>query len=74
MQPMHKALPQMNLTLTQVVSDLTGVTGLAILQALIAGERAPQRLATLRHPHCHHTEDDSAKALQGTWRAEHLLA
>ena len=64
----------MNLKLTQVVSDITGVTGMAILKAIIAGERDPQHLAKLRNPHCHHTEDDIAKALQGTWRAEHLFA
>jgi transposase len=73
-QHRHKALEQMNLKLTQVVSDITGVTGMALLQAILAGERDPQRLAKLRHPHCHHTEDDIAKALQGTWRAEHLFA
>lgn len=64
----------MHLQRTPVVSEITGVTGMAILKAIIAGERAPQRLAKLRHPHCHHTEDDSAKALQGPWRAEHLFA
>ena len=64
----------MNLKLTQVVSAITGVTGMAILTAILAGERAPQRLAQLRNPHCHHAEDDIAKALQGTWRAEHLFA
>ena len=58
----------------QVVSDLTGVTGMAILKAIIAGERHPVTLAKLRNPHCHHDEDDIAKALQGTWRAEHLFA
>ena len=73
-QHMHKALEQMNLKLTQVVSEITGVTGMAILKAIIAGERDPQRLAKLRNPHCHHDEDDIAKALQGTWRAEHLFA
>ena len=74
MQHMHKALQQMNLKLTQVVSDLTGATGMAILKALIAGERQPVTLATLRNAHCQHDEDDSAKALQGTWHAEHLCA
>jgi transposase len=64
----------MNLKRTQVVSEITGVTGMAILKAILAGERDPQRLAQLRNPHCHHTEDDIAKALQGTWRAEHLCA
>ncbi len=74
MQPMHKALEQMHLKLTQVVSEITGVTGMAILKAIIAGERDPQHLAQRRNPHCHHPEDDIAKALQGTWRAEHLFA
>jgi hypothetical protein len=73
-QHMQKALQQMNLKLTQVVSDITGATGMAILKALIAGERDPQHLAKLRNPHCPHNADDIAKALQGTWRAEHLFA
>ena len=64
----------MHLKLTQVVSDTTGVTGMAILKAIIAGERDPVTLAKLRNPHCHHPEDDSAKALQSPWRAEHLFA
>jgi transposase len=74
MQHMHKALPQMNLKLTQVVSEITGVTGMAILTAILAGERDPVILAKLRNPHCQPSEDESAKALQGTWRAEHLFA
>ena len=61
-------------TLTQVVSELTGVTGTAIRTAIRAGERDPQRLAPLRNPHCPHTEADSAQALQGPWRAAHLCA
>jgi hypothetical protein len=74
MQHMHKALQQMNRTLPQVVSDLTGVTGMAIIKAIVAGERNPVTLAKLRTPHCQHDEDEIAKALQGTWRAEHLFA
>jgi transposase len=73
-QHMQKALQQMNLKLTQVVSDITGVTGMAIIKAILAGERNPQRLAQLRNPHCHHDTDDIAKALQGNWRTEHLCA
>ena len=73
-QQMHKAVAQMHRKLTQVVSDITGVTGMAILTAIIVGERDPQRLAKLRTTHCHHDEEDIAKALQGTWRAEHLFA
>jgi transposase len=64
----------MHLQLTQGVSESTGVTGMASLQAIIAGERDPQHLAKLRHPPCHHPADDIAKALQGPWRAEHLFA
>jgi hypothetical protein len=64
----------MHLTRTQVVSASPGVTGMALLQAILAGERDPQRLAQLRTPHCHHAEEDIAKALQGPWRAAHLLA
>src|SRR4051794_39804574 len=71
---MHKALQQMNLKRTQVVSALTGVTGMAIIKAIIAGERNPPRLAQLRNPHWHHDTDDIAKALQGNGRAEHLCA
>ena len=73
-QHMQKALQQMNLKLTQVVSDITGATGMAILKAILAGERDPVTLATLRNPHCQHDADEIAKALQGTWRAEHLFA
>jgi transposase len=74
MQHRHKAFAQMHRTLPQVVRASTGVTGMAILKAIIAGERDPQHLATRRNPHGHHDEDDIAKALQGTWRAEPLLA
>jgi len=74
MQHMHKALQQMHLKLSQVVSELTGATGMAILKAIIAGERDPLTLAKLRNPHGHHSEDEIAKARQGTWRAEHLFA
>jgi hypothetical protein len=74
MPHLHKALPQMHRTLPQVVRDLTGVTGMAISTAIVAGERDPVPLATLRNPHGQHEADDIAKALQGPWRAEHLCA
>jgi len=74
MQHRPKALPQMHRTLTQVVRDLTGVTGMAILTASVAGERDPVTLAPLRNPHGQHEADDIAKALPGPWRAEHLCA
>jgi len=73
-QHMQKALEQMNLKLPEVVSDITGVTGMAIIKAILAGERDPVTLAKLRDRRCKHGEEQIAKALQGTWRAEHLFA
>ena len=73
-QHMQKALQQMNVQLTQVLSDITGVTGLAIIRAIVAGERDPVVLAQLRHPRCQSSQDEIAKALTGHYRAEHLFA
>jgi transposase len=73
-QHMQKALEQMNLKLTEVVSDITGKTGMTILRAILAGERDPQRLATYRDKRCKHDQATIAKALTGHWRAEHLFA
>ncbi|MCL7455113.1 MAG: IS110 family transposase [Anaerolineae bacterium] len=72
-QHMQKALDQMNIKLHKVVSDLTGVTGLRIVRAIVAGERDPQQLARLRHGRCHKSEDEIARALEGSWREEHLF-
>jgi transposase len=73
-QHMQKALEQMNLKLAEVVSDINGKTGLAILHAILAGERDPQRLARHRDRRCKHDQATIAKALAGHWRAEHLFA
>jgi transposase len=73
-QHMQKALEQMNLKRTEVVSDITGKTGMTIIRAILAGERAPQRLATSRDKRCKHDHATIAKALTGHWRAEHLFA
>lgn len=72
-QHVQKALTQMNLHLHHVVSDLTGVTGLAILDAILAGERDPQKLAALRDRRIKASEATIAKALVGDFRAEHLF-
>jgi transposase len=72
-QHMQKALGQMNLRLTQVLSDITGVTGLAIIRAIVAGERNPVRLAQLRDRRCQHSDAEIAKALSGAYRQEHLF-
>jgi transposase len=73
-QHMQKALTQMNVKLQHVVSDITGVTGMAIIRAILAGQRDPARLARLRDDRCGHSEDQIARALYGNWRAEHLFA
>jgi hypothetical protein len=73
-QHMQKALQQMNVQLTQVVSDITGVTGLTILRAIVAGQRDPQQLAALRQPGVKKTEAEIAKALTGNYRPEHVFA
>jgi transposase len=73
-QHMQKALQQMNVQLTQVLSDITGSTGLAIIRAIIAGDRDPQHLAQLRDRRCARDEADIAKALTGNYRPEHVFA
>lgn len=73
-QHMQKALLQMNLRLTQVLSDITGTTGLAIIRAIVAGERNPHHLAARRDRRCQRTEPEIAKALTGSYRPEHLFA
>ena len=69
----QKALEQMNVKLTEVVSDVMGLTGTKIIRAILAGERNPQTLAALRDPKCKNDRETIAKALEGTWRAEHLF-
>jgi transposase len=72
-QLMQKALEQMNVKLTEVVSDITGMTGMLIIDAIIKGKRNPVVLARYRQPGCKNDEATIAKALQGTWRDEHLF-
>ena len=72
-QHMQKAMEQMNVKLTEVVSDITGLTGMLIIGAILEGERDPIKLAQLRHERCQHSEEQIALALEGTWRPEHLF-
>lgn len=72
-QHMQKALTQMNLQFQHVISDLTGLTGLAILDAILAGERDPAVLAKLRDPRIKADQETIRKSLEGNWRIEHLL-
>jgi transposase len=72
-QRMQKALTQMNVQLHHVVTNITGKTGLAIIEAMLSGERNPAVLAKLRDRRCKSDEATIAKALTGTWREEHLF-
>ena len=72
-QWMQKALDQMNVQVHRAVSDLTGTTGMAIVRAIVAGERDPARLAVHRDPRCRKSVPEIVQYLVGTWREEHLF-
>jgi len=73
-QWMQKALDQMNVQVHRAVTDLTGTTGMAIIRAIVAGERDPARLSALRDPRCGKSAEEIARYLTGTWRDEHLFS
>lgn len=70
---MQKVLAEMNLLLQNVISDLTGLTGRRIIQAILDGERDPLTLAKLKHPRIRSTENEIARALHGDYREELLF-
>jgi transposase len=72
-QHMQKALLQMNLQLGHVISDISGESGLAIIGAILKGERDPVRLAGLAHKRIQSSQELIAKALIGDYRREHLF-
>ena len=72
-QHMHKALTQMNLQIHHVISDITGATGLAILDSILEGQRDPIILAQFRDPRIKASEETIRKSLVGNWRREHLF-
>lgn len=73
-QHMQKALSQMNLQLDNVISDITGVTGMKIIKAILAGERDPARLANYKDGRIKSSAEVIAKSLVGDYRVEHLLS
>lgn len=73
-QHMQKALRQMNVRLSPTVKDVTGVTGMAIIRAILGGERDPHQLAQLRNPCCAQPEAEFVRALTGNYREEHVFA
>ena len=72
-QHMHKALTQMNVKLQHVIRDITGKTGMDIIEAIVVGERDPRKLARLRDRRIKADEATIAKSLQGHWREEHIF-
>jgi len=72
-QQMQKALLQMNVQLSQALSDVTGETGQAIIRTIVAGERDALKLAAFRDRNCKKSAEEIGKALTGTWREEHLF-
>ncbi len=72
-QHMQKALTQMNLHLSVVLSDVTGVTGMKIIRAMVQGERDPRTLARFRHGSVKKSEEEIVKALTGHYSDEHLF-
>jgi hypothetical protein len=71
---MQKSLDQMNVRLHRAVSDIEGVTGMAILRAIVAGERDASKLAQLRDRRCRKSEQEIAEQLRGHWREDHLFS
>jgi transposase len=72
-QHMHKALTQMNLQIHHVLSDITGLSGMAIIEAIVAGERSPVRLAALCNQRVRSDQETVIKSLVGNYRSEHLF-
>jgi transposase len=72
-QRMQKAMTQMNIQLANVISDITGVTGQAILNAILNGERDPRELAAYRDCRIESSEEEIAQALEGNWQEDQLF-
>jgi transposase len=70
---MQKALTEMNVQLHKVIADITGVTGMRIIRAILEGERDREKLALMRTPGVKSTSEEIAKALEGDYREEHLF-
>jgi transposase len=73
-QHMQKALSQMNIQLHNVISDITGETGMLIIRAIVAGKRDPKLLANYRNYRCKNSPEIIEKSLTGNYREEHVFA
>ncbi len=74
MRRMQKSLDQMNVRVHRAVSDIDGTTGMAMVRAIVGGERDARKLAELRDPHCRKSEAEMAEQLNGHWREDHLFS
>ena len=72
-QRIQKVLTEMNVQIANVISDISGVTGMAILDAILAGERDPYKLAELADARIQASQEEIAKSLEGNWRTELLF-
>ena len=73
-QRMQKALIRMNLRLDNVMSDISGATGMKIIKAILKGERDPKKLALLRDPRCRNSRETIEKSLQGNYSLDQLFS
>ena len=72
-QRIQKVLTQMNVQLGNVISDVSGLTGQAIIKAILAGERDPWQLAAYRDPRVKSSEEEIAQSLEGNWQEDLLF-
>ena len=72
-QRMQKAMTQMNIQLANVISDISGMTGQAILKAILDGQRDPRELAAYRDGRIQASEEEIAQALEGNWQEDQLF-
>jgi transposase len=72
-QHMQKSMVTMNIQLSNAISDISGVTGQAIIRAILAGERNPEKLAALRDRRIKATQEEVARSLEGNWREDMLF-
>lgn len=70
---MHKVMDEMNVRVHHAVADVQGTTGMAIMRAIVNGERDPKKLAAMRDPRCRLSEQQIAEHLRGNWRSDHLF-
>ena len=70
---MQKVLTEMNVQLANVISDISGLTGQAIVKAILDGQRDPQKLAALRDPRVKASKEEIARSLEGNWQEDLLF-